>query len=100
MVPCTTGCTRPSATSGQTCSTTEAQIADFSAVGRERRVVADHRPALAQQRVDVELGLGAALHADDDQPPLGGERGHVAVEVLGAHVVEDDVGAVPVGATP
>ena len=31
---CTIGCTSPSATSGQTCSTTDAQIAAFSSAGR------------------------------------------------------------------
>ena len=60
----------------------------------------DDRTALAQQGADVELGLGPALHPDDHQPPLDGERVDVAGEVLGAHVVEDDVGAATVGGAP
>ena len=42
----TTGRTRPSATSGHTCSTSEAQIAAFSATGRERSDVAMTAPRL------------------------------------------------------
>ena len=52
----------------------------------------DDGGALAQQLPEVELGLGAALQADDDQPSVDGERLDVAGEVLRAHVVEDDVG--------
>jgi len=37
--------------------------------------------------------LGAALHADDDQAAVDGEGVEVAVEVLGADDVEDDVRA-------
>ncbi len=48
--------------------------------------------ALGQQRTDVELALDPALHADDREPAVDGEGLDVAVEVLGAHVVEDDVG--------
>ena len=92
-VVCTTGRTGPSATSGHTCSTTEAQIAAFSSAGRARSDGGDDGAALAQQRAEVELALGAALHADDHQPALGGERVDVALEVLRAHVVEDHVGA-------
>ena len=57
----------------------------------------DDRAALAQQRARGRARPCAALHADDDEPALGGERVDVAVEVLRAHVVEDDVGAVAVG---
>src|SRR5690606_13912023 len=53
--------------------------------------------ALAHQLVEVDLALGAALQADDQQPAVGGERIDVRGEPLGAHDVEDDVCAVPVG---
>ena len=44
-----------------------------------------------------ELGFRAALHADGDQPAVGGEDVDIAGQVLRAHVVEDDVGTVAVG---
>src|SRR5262245_24954132 len=53
----------------------------------------DDTGALAEQFADVEFRFHAALHADDDQPALGGQRVDVAVEVLGTHDVEDHVGA-------
>ena len=59
----------------------------------------DGRP-LAQQQAEVELGAGAALQADDDEPAAGGEHVDVAGEVLRAHVVEDDVGAGAAGGRP
>ena len=97
MVVSTIGRIAPEATSGQTFSTTPQQIAAFSVTGRARSEVAVTDAALAQQGVDVELALGAALHPDDDQPAAGGEGGDVAAEVLRAHVVEDDVGAAGLG---
>ena len=57
----------------------------------------DHAGALAEQLAEVELTLDAALHADDDQPAVGGERVDIAVEVGGAHDVEDHVGAATPG---
>ena len=56
-----------------------------------------HRRPLAHQLPEVELGLRAALHADGDQPPAEGQGVDVAGQVLGAHVVEDDVDPGAVG---
>ena len=72
-VACTTGRTGPASTSGQTCSRTLRTIAAFSASGRPRSEVAKHRDPLAQHQAEVELGLGAALQPDDDQPPVAGQ---------------------------
>ena len=88
-VACTIGRTWPSATSGHTCSTTEAAMTAFSSAGPGAQRGRDHGAALAQQRAEVELALRAALHADDHEPALGGEGLDVAAEVLRAHVVED-----------
>src|SRR6476659_969470 len=60
----------------------------------------DHRTALAHQGAEVELALGATLHPDHHEPPLGGQRLDVAGQVRRAHVVEDDVGALPVSRAP
>ena len=49
------------------------------------------------QLAQVRLGFAVALHADGDQAAVGVEGVEVAVEVLGADDVEDDVGAVPCG---
>ena len=90
------GRTRPSAIIGHTLATTSATISLLlpgPSTGRDRSVVRDDPGALAEQLADVELALHAALHADDDQPAVGGERVDVAVEVGGAHDVEDHVGA-------
>ena len=65
--------------------------------GRPRRPIAVTLPRLRQQLADVQLGLHPALHADDQQPAVEGERVEVGGQALGAHVVEDDVGAVAVG---
>ena len=48
--------------------------------GPQRRGV--HRGALAHQLPEVELGLRAALHADDDQPAADGQGVDVAGQVL------------------
>ena len=85
----------PRATSGQTCSTTDAQIARL--VRRPAGPAAWWRctaPRLRSSAPRSSSPLRAALHADDDEPALGGQRVDVAAEVRGAHVVEDDVGAV------
>ena len=67
--------------SGHTCSTTAAQIAAFSLDRPGPQRGRDHRAALAQQLPEVQLALGAALQADHHQPPLGGQRIHVAGQV-------------------
>ena len=48
---------------------------------------------LAKKRPEVELALHPALQSDHGQAAAEGERAHIALEVGGAHVVEDDVGA-------
>ena len=63
--------------------------------GAQRR--RHHGDPLAQHRAEVDLGLGAALQADHDEPAAGGEHVDVAGQVLRAHVVEHDVGAAAVG---
>ncbi len=95
------GRTRPSAIIGHTLATTSATISLLPprpVAGRARSVVPMHAGPLAEQLADVELTLDAALHADDDQPAVGGERVDIAVEVGGAHDVEDHVGAAPASA--
>jgi hypothetical protein len=52
---------------------------------------------LAQQLVQVQLGLRAALHPDHQQPAVRSQRLDVRGQALGAHVVQDDVGPVPAG---
>ena len=52
---------------------------------------------LGQQLAQVQLGLHAALHADDHQPAAGGQRVQVPVQIGRSHDVQDDVGAVPAG---
>ena len=59
--------------------------------------VGDDGAAFAHQGADVELALGAALHADDVQPPVGRHQPHMIIEVLRAHVVQDHVHAAAVG---
>ena len=90
----------PDSTSGQTCSRTEATTAAFSSAGRARRRGREHGAPLAHQQAEVELGPGAALHADDRQPAAGREHVEVAGQVLRAHVVEHHVGPVAVGRRP
>ena len=53
----------------------------------------DDRGPLAQQHAEVEFCASAALHPDDHEPATRGEHRDVAGQVLGPHVVEDDVGA-------
>ena len=94
------GRTRPSAIIGQTLATTSATISllppgPLDRARPQRR--GDHAGPLAEQLADVELGLHPALHADDDQPAVGGQRVDIAVEVGRAHDVEDHVGASPAG---
>ena len=47
--------------------------------------------ALAHQREQVQLALGAGGHADHDDPPAGGERVQVLGQVGGADQLEDHV---------
>ena len=89
----TTGRTSPASTAGQTPARTAWTMAAFCSRGRERSDGRVDRAALAQQRVEVELGRRAALQPDDDQPAAVGERGDVAREVLRADPVEHHVGA-------
>ncbi len=53
----------------------------------------DHAGPLAEQFADVQLTLDTALHADDDQAAVGRQRIDIAVEIGGAHDVENHVGA-------
>ena len=90
------GRTRPSAIIGQTLATTAATISlllpgPLDRTRPQRRC--DHAGTLAEQLADVEFSLHAALHPDDDQSAVGGEGVDIAVEVGGAHDVEDHVGA-------
>ncbi len=89
------GRTRPSAIIGHTLATTSATMSllpprPVDRPGPQRRP--DDAGPLGDQLADVQFGLDAALHADDDQPAVGGERVDIAVEVGGAHDVEDHVG--------
>ena len=61
---------------------------------------ADDMRSFAEQLADVEFALDAALHADDDQLAVGGQRVDIAVQVGRAHDVEDHVGARAVGRFP
>src|SRR3954454_4773623 len=56
----------------------------------------DHSSSLAHQYAEIDLTLGPTLHPDHHEPSFDGERVEVAGQVLGAHVVEDDVGAAAV----
>ena len=90
------GRTRPSAIIGHTLSTTSATTSLLllgPSTGRARSAVAITPARLAEQLGHVQFALDAALHADDDHPAVVGERVDVAVEVGGAHDVEDHVGA-------
>ena len=87
---CTIGRTRPSAIIGHTCATVSATISAFSSIGRGRSNVPVTEPS-AHQRVQVQLGLGAALHPDDDESAAWSEDREVRGEVLGADDVEHDV---------
>ena len=94
------GRTWPSATIGHTLSTTSATISLLllgPCAGRARSAVRDHAAALAEQLGHVQLALDAALHADDDDPAVVGQRVDIAVQIGGAHDVEDHVGAGAVG---
>ncbi len=53
----------------------------------------DHPGALAEKLGHVQLAFDAALHADDDNSTVGCQRVDIAVEVGGAHDVEDHVGS-------
>ena len=69
----TTGTIAPDSTSGHASVTTAAQMADFSATGRARRVVAETVGSRGHHPTEVELGPGAALHPDHDEATAGGE---------------------------
>ncbi|CFR77723.1 Uncharacterised protein [Mycobacterium tuberculosis] len=56
----------------------------------------DARP-LGEQLAQVELGLHPALHANDYQLAVGGQRVDIAVQVGRSHDVEDDVSAATIG---
>src|SRR6478735_2761442 len=58
----------------------------------------DDGAALGEQHAEVELALPAALQPDGHEAAVRRKRVDVAGEVLRAHVVEDDVGAVAVRA--
>ena len=71
---------------------------DFTLAARPLRRPAaqrgcDHPGPLAEQLGHVQFALDAALHADDDNPAVVGERVDVAAQIGGAHDVEDHVGA-------
>ena len=81
---------------GHTCSRTAATMAAFSVAGPGTQPGGDHGASFGEQGAEVELALAAAHQADGHQPAVRGEQVDVAAEVLGADVVEDDVGAVTV----
>src|SRR4051794_35874221 len=69
--------------------------------GTDRRLLLDRprakrrgedRAAFPHELAEVQLALGTSLHADHDQPAFEREDVDVAPEVLGSHVVQDDVG--------
>jgi cysteine desulfurase family protein (TIGR01976 family) len=53
----------------------------------------EDRPALDEQRAEVELAPAAALQADDHEAAADGQDVDVAGQVARPHVVEHDVGA-------
>ena len=91
------GRTEPSATSGQTCSTTDAQIAAFSSAGRARSVVAMIAPRLRSSALMSSSALVPPCMPMMTSRPSVASAVDVAGEVRRAHVVEDDVGAGAVG---
>ena len=97
---CTTGRTRPSATSGQTCCSVSADDARLLVRRAGPEQGPGDRSAPGQEVAEVKLAPAPLLHADDDQASAPGQRSDVVAERAAAEQVEHHVGTAVVGRPP
>ena len=68
-------------------------MAPFSSTLRGRSVEPVRVPALQHHRREIDLGLRAVQEGDADMPALQRERVDVALHIVAADHVEDDIDA-------
>ena len=92
-----TGFTLPAAISGQTFASTARAIAALSATERGAQRRAGVREALEHDAAEIDRRLRARLEGDLHDASVDGGGLVVALDVVAADHVEDDVGALAVG---